>query len=271
MHRSDGTWCYVEAISNNQIENPAVGALVVNARDVSERRATEEELRRNVELLRRTDTERRSLLARVVHVQEEERRRLSGMIHDEPIQSLTAVGMRLQMLRGSVPEAEQPAVSNVENAVCEAIARLRDLMFELRPPILDRGGVVPAIRVYMDRLFGDADLHRTLEDRLEGDLDEDTRLLVYRIVQEALVNVKRHGQAEVLRVALDTKEGGVLVAVSDDGVGFDPDGLRDQAPMRVGVVGMRERAEMAGGWLTVESRPGRGSAVKFWLPGRTDR
>src|SRR5439155_7718736 len=95
---------------------------------------------------------------------------------------------------------------------------------------------------------------------------EETRLILYRIAQEALANVRKHAEAHRVSVTVEPSDGGYLVRIEDDGVGFDPASLEGSRPGHLGLTAMKERAEMSGGWCRVTSQPGRGTKVEFWMP-----
>ena len=226
--------------------------------DVTERRETEERLRRS-------DEQRRRLLSKLVASQEEERIRIAHDIHDDSIQVMTAVGMRLEVLRRRLHDPEDlRVVEQVAETVTSTIARLRNLLFELRPPALDREGLGAALRMYLTGSSPTAVWE--LDDRLSREPPPEVRAVLYRIAQEALANVRKHARASRVAVALRDEGEGALVEVRDDGVGFDPGEAEASRPGHLGVISMRERAELAGGWCRVESAPGRGTVVRAWLP-----
>ena len=247
---------------------------IVNARlysaaqqDLTQRVQAEEELRQSMALVQQADAERRQLLSRVVEAQEEERRRIAEDIHDDSVQVMAAVGMRLQVLRRRLDDAEQQKVlDQLEQTVSKSIARLRRLMFELRPAVLDREGLAAALHMYLDQTFTDPAPDYHIENDLEREPPTETRVILYRMAQEALTNVRKHARAHRVDVVLREQDGGFLVQVRDDGLGFDPPETGESAPDHLGVVSMRERAEMAGGWFEIHSAPGAGATVEFWLP-----
>ncbi len=233
-------------------------------RDISLRKQNQEKLRASYEALRRADEERGRLLARLVAGHEEERMRVADDIHDDSVQVLTAVSFRLAALRSHLPQDLESKVLQLEETVEQAIARMRHLMFELRPASLDRVGLAAALREYVERMSGDGQPLVAFVDHLEREPSPDMRILLYRLVQEALTNVRKHAGAWHVEVSTRREGEGVLVRVVDDGVGFDVQ-LR-QTPGHLGLISMRERAELVGGWFAVESAPGRGTTVAFWIP-----
>jgi signal transduction histidine kinase len=111
----------------------------------------------------------------------------------------------------------------------------------------------------------------SLENELDSEPGAYARVIAYRVVQEAVANVRKHARASLLHVRLRPREGGVLGSVEDDGDGFDVEAaLRHAPPGHLGLVAMRERVELAGGWLDLESG-GRGTRVTFWVPDLTAR
>jgi PAS domain S-box-containing protein len=240
------------------------GAIIVAA-DISDRRRAEITLRRTVEQLKQVDRERRALLSRLIRAQEEERRRIASDIHDDSIQSMFAVGVRLHTLRATLRDpALTEQVDRLQQAVQQTTDRLRHLLFELRPAALDEGGLAAALREYLDVMKTESGIEIELEAALDPNPASDTEAIAYRIAQEALTNVRKHAGAHRVACAVSSQDDGILTRVTDDGVGFDaPSG-----PVRghLGLVAMRERAEMAGGWLRLTSSAGKGTTVEFWIP-----
>ena len=213
------------------------------------------------------DLERqRALLAHLVNAGEEERGRIAEGIHDDSIQAITAAGMRLQILRRSLDDPEQiQLLDELEKTIHLSISRLRHLLFELRPPELDTEGLAAALELYLAERQKDGTTSHTLEDHLNVEPPLETRTILYRIVQELLANVRKHAQAKNATVVLDERDQGYGVRVSDDGVGFDPEEL-EPVPGHLGLTAMQERAVLAGGWLRIDSGPGKGTTVEVWIP-----
>lgn len=217
--------------------------------------------------LRRVDEERRRLLARLVFAQEEERRRVAADLHDDSIQVMAAVGMELGALRHHAPPEQATRLGELERTISDSTARLRRLMVELRPPGLDRDGLGVALRQTLERMETRDGISWRLDDRLTQEPASEIRVTVYRIVQEALANVRKHSRARRVEVRLEPRDGGVLARVRDDGAGFTVGEAVPAASEHIGLASMRERAELTGGWWRVDSAPSKGTTVEFWIPG----
>jgi signal transduction histidine kinase len=225
------------------------------------------ELRTAITHLEEVDAQRRRLLDHVVRVGEEERQRIAGDIHDDPVQKLVALKMRLELLGKAHPELE--GIPEACDSVLVAIRSLRHLLFDLRPPVLDEQGLGPALRSFLENAEGT--FRWVVEDDLVGQPSPQTRLILYRIAQEALTNARKHASAEHVRVRVSESDGGVALEIVDDGVGFQPHEGVVAAPGHMGLAAMRERAEMAGGRCELHSLPGQGTSLDVWMPASLDR
>jgi PAS domain S-box-containing protein len=257
-------------LSAHLVDGSSGPLLFAIGRDVTEWRATERELLQTVGALRRTDAERRRLLARLAQAQEEERNRIALELHDDPVQKLAAVGMRLEALGRSLEGSpHQEKAIDAAAAIHLTIQRMRRLMFELRPATLHRAGLVAATRELLDRVTEDGGFDVRLETHLTCEPRIEDRVLAFRILQEALTNVVRHAQASDVEVRLEERDDGLYIGVMDDGLGFDMDSAAEaEEGGHVGLTSMRERAEVGGGWWRVSSSPGAGTLVESWIPRR---
>jgi signal transduction histidine kinase len=205
-------------------------------------------------------------LSRIITVQEEQRRRIAGDIHDDSIQTVYAVKMRLHHLRAHLPAQQQIIVTELDQTLDVAAGRLRHLLFELRPAALDQDGLAAALRQYLDQMRSESGLHYQLDAHLASEPPAQTGVTVYRIAQEALTNVRKHAGASRLQLSLAEADGGILVRIQDNGQGFPVERAGRPEPGHLGLSAMRERAELVGGWLRLESQPGTGTCVEFWVP-----
>ncbi len=222
---------------------------------------------RDITARHQAEAQRQALLTRLVTVQEEERRQIANGIHDDSIQTMFAVKIRLHLLRAETRDQRHlDMLAQVDLTIDQAITRLRRLLFDLRPVALDQEGLAPAIRMYLDQMRADGGPDYEVEEDLEGELSQEARAIIYRIAQEALANVRKHAQATKVTVSLASQPGGILVHIQDDGRGFVLEEATRARPGHLGLAAMRERAETAGGWLQMESAPGAGAVVEYWVP-----
>jgi PAS domain S-box-containing protein len=168
--RSDGTEFPVE-LAITRVDLPGPPLFTGYLRDITQRKRAERELREMVETLRKTDEQRQQLLSRLVNAQEEERSRIAGDIHDDTIQVMTAVGIRLDLLRRATEDPKQlELLEQLDETVTLTVARLRNLLFELRPPALDREGLASALRTHLEQTQDEHGPTYTLENRLTRSL-----------------------------------------------------------------------------------------------------
>lgn len=247
-----------DAEGNQTIE----GAIV----DITEEKELNEELKATLSDLRRADLEKKRLLTHLVRAKEEERNRVASDIHDDSVQVMTAVAIDLERLARKVSDDDlRTTLERLENRVRDAVQRLRKMVFELRPPALDEEGVASALRLYLEEFSLDTGIDYELHNNLETEPLNPTRVVLFRIAQEALTNVRKHSNASRVLVTLGRRDGGVAMALSDDGDGFDVTSSQLNSPGHIGLAEMRERAEMGGGTFHIESGPGRGTKVDVWL------
>jgi two-component system, NarL family, sensor histidine kinase UhpB len=219
-------------------------------------------------MMRRLEAERRRAGSAALHAQEEERARIARDLHDEVNQSLTGLLLRLEAAREAAPPELESEIAETKALANQAMTELLSLARQLRPTALDDLGLAAAIGGQVEQL-GRGEMETGLE--VEGnfsDLGDDAQLVVYRVAQEALSNAARHSGAGRVEVRLRRAgDGGVALEVTDDGRGF----AFDDSERGLGIGGMRERALMVGGELTIESRPGAGTTVRLWVPGESAR
>ena len=234
--------------------------------DISAQKDAEDKLRWSLDVLRKTIQQRRELAQRLEHAQEEERRRIAADIHDDPIQVMSAVDLRLQTLARSGQVMAPRELMELHEIVGRSIDRLRSLLFELRPGALDREGLVVALRQYLEHTARETGWAVEVVDGLTGEPAPDLRATLYRMAQEAVTNARKHAAAGRVTVAVATVGDGVEVGVRDDGSGFDPSKVEEPRPGHIGLSTMIERAELVGGWCRITSAPGEGTLVECWLP-----
>jgi signal transduction histidine kinase len=198
----------------------------------------------------------------------EERNRLARELHDAMTQNLFSLSLTAEAAAGLVqsdPDRAQAEIDRMRTLARETQAELRSLVFELRPPDLEADGLVATVGKDLEVLGRAHGLKADLRVHGAPELAGAAEIDLYRIVQEALTNAVRHARAESIAVEVESRNGGVVISVRDDGVGFDPS-ARAIRERRLGLTSMRERAQALGGALTVESSPGAGTTVRVEVP-----
>jgi len=225
--------------------------------------------------LKQRDALRGQLLAQAIAAQEDERKRIARELHDQTGQALTSLLVWLRALEAEADDTAGLTISpdhlqELKAIVADTLDGVRTLALELRPSVLDDLGLVPALERYVRTCQGRHSLTIDFQTvGLEGvRLPPAVETGLYRIVQEALTNVVQHAEAGCASVLLGVRVGAVVAIVEDDGYGFEADRLMhgEMAEQWLGLSGMRERAELLGGRLTVESAPGAGTTVFVEVP-----
>ncbi|HKI37558.1 MAG TPA: response regulator [Gemmataceae bacterium] len=253
------------------------------AEDVrKERQLAGEMARRNEELalairyceetegrLRESEGRLRVLSRQLLKAQEAERRRLVCELHDEIGQLFGALKLELYNLQRIPPEQVPAQLAECVALVDRATQQVRQLSVDLRPPMLDEFGLVPAVRWYLERLGQRAGFSGQLAvaDGF-GRLGPELEITCFRIIQESLTNVIRYAGARTVGVELRRDGPELLLAVRDDGAGFDVGAAHERSLHRgsIGLLGMQERAQLVGGQLEVESAVGRGTTIRARFP-----
>lgn len=213
-----------------------------------------------------------ALSERVINVQEEERKRIALSLHDDTGQSLSSLIISLERLENRLPSDENVLVSRLASArklASTTLEELRKIVFGLRPTILDDLGLAPAIRWYARSNLEPAGIQVSLEAP-EGPLllSPDLATALFRIAQEAINNIQRHSSAQTASIQLDLDGEQVCLVVEDDGQGFDPECTAENALIlkHLGLLGIQERAQLAGGEAIIDSRIGRGTRLSVRIP-----
>jgi signal transduction histidine kinase len=247
--------------------------------DVTARKQAEEKLRqlygeleRRVEertrALRESEAAQHAVTRQLLTVQETERRHLARELHDEVMQTLTALQINLDLLAQGQPAASDTLKASMA-LVDDLVDQVRTLSLDLRPTVLDELGLAAALKWYCQRqvprlgleayYVGDPNLSRP---------HPAIETTCFRVVQEAVTNVARHADTDVVWVDLRRGDEALHLVVRDQGVGFDVETTRRRAGRDVGIGlrGMEERLRLIGGRLEIQSAPGRGTSVHVWAP-----
>ena len=222
-----------------------------------------ERLQESEDSLRAAQERYRALSRRLLEQQEQERSALSRELHDQLGQSLFAVSLNLEAIQSELSPASRTSVPESIRVIRQMIQQVQTLAFELRPSSLDEVGLVGALRFLAARHEERTGVHATFTATPpDARAPVEIETACFRIAQEALTNVARHARAQHVEITLTAQDNAIEVAVRDDGVGFDVARLRTGP----GLVGMSERAELAGGRLDIESSPGAGTTLRARFP-----
>lgn len=211
----------------------------------------------------------RQLLEKVISTQEEERRRIARELHDSTSQSLTSLLVGLRMLEANCTDPDQQQLSDLRNVAAQTLDEVHNLAMQLRPRALDDLGLSAAL----ERLtFEWQARHKVPVDLAvllgESRFPAGVETALYRIIQETLTNVVRHAQARSVSILVERRNNIAIAVIEDDGQGFEIGDATGE--YHLGLLGMRERAELLGGRLTIESSPGQGTSVFVELPLQTE-
>jgi signal transduction histidine kinase len=224
----------------------------------------QEELRKTVVRLTKVDSARQLLLKNMTTVVEKERKRFVSELHDDALQKLTAAELLIARLG---PDAAFDAArrARLKDLLEGTDTALRRLVFEVRPPALESpDGLAQSIRDRVAMLAGSGTTAQ-LALELPREMAVELSAMVFRQVAEAVTNVERHSGAKTVQIAVSLRDGGVLGVIEDDGRGFVV-AERSNLPGHLGLLALRERALMAGGRYKIESAPGKGTRIEFWIP-----
>lgn len=241
-------------------------AAVLTIRVVAESKSAQFVLSRGLETLIWEGQDRQALLRHLIWAREDERARIAADIHDDAIQVISAASLRAQQLGLQLRDpVSRQILGKLQETLNLSLDRLRQLIFDLRPPDLEGGRLAAALRAYLEEMRSDSGIAYKLADKMTAQAPDPVALLIYRNIREALTNVRKHAHARTVSVELLGIEDGCLGRVVDDGVGYDPAEV-EARPGHLGLVLIKERAELAGGWCRIESCPGAGTTVEFWVP-----
>lgn len=246
--------------------------------EILQRQAVEESLRTSeqtssdlLEKSRRMQSELRELSRQLLTAQEEERMKISRELHDVIAQTLTGINVRLGNLSAEASASSrqlQKKISSTQRLVEKSVDIVHRFACELRPTALDDLGLIPALKSFMKGFIADTGVRVSLT--VFSGVEESSsaiRTTLYRVAQEALNNVARHAHASRAEVSIRSAGGIICMEITDNGSGFDVDGTSGgKKPARLGLLGMRERVEMVGGTLRMDSVPGSATTVRVEIP-----
>ncbi len=235
------------------------------ARDVTDRKLAED-------ALRQSERELRFLSSRLLGAQEEERKRVAGELHDSLGSSLTAIKISLENARWRMAgnESNPSILENSISLTRLAIEEVRRIIMDLRPSMLDDLGLIPAVEWFCRQfksVYSHIRISRTLKVE-EKKVPDELKTVIFRVVQEALHNVAKHSKANFVRISLTSGKHGLRLAIVDKGEGFDVGAAfsTDSYGKGLGLTSMKERTEFSGGFFSIDSEVGKGTAIRAHWP-----
>jgi len=224
------------------------------------------------EELQRKEEMRGELLHLVISTQEEERRRIARGLHDEISQALTSLAVNLEAVADALPldtDEVKARLKKIQSIALGTLDEIHKVIWELRPTLLDDLGLIAAVESYAETHLATAGIKAHFETAgSERRMSTMVETAIFRIIQEAVTNIVRHASAESASISIEFEEASITVHIEDDGQGFDPDeAMRATKEGRgLGLLSMKERAELLGGSLNIKSKPGQGTQIDFEIP-----
>ena len=213
----------------------------------------------------------RQYVADITNSQEEERKRIARDLHDDTVQTLIAIGQRIELIKGFAdnPTEVRSRLSDLRTMVTTAITSVRQFSRDLRPLTLEDLGLAAAMQYLVNQLEQNDGIEVTLEIQGEvADIPNDMEIAIYRILQEALNNVRKHAHATKVSVLARFTPRQIRLSVRDNGRGFDvPDDITDfTSSGNFGLMGLQERAQLFGGSIKIKSYPNQGTIMEMTIP-----
>ena len=281
LYQEDGRpviQCNIRDITLRKLAEEMSSRNVKLKKEIVHRQLVEKDLREHRKeqsrLLRQSRSQQkhlRDLSHRILIVQEDERKRISRELHDVIAQTLVGINVNLELLdqeKSASPEMFRRQISKTQMLVERAVKIVHDFARELRPAMLDDLGLIPALQMYMKQFMAETGIRGSL--KVFAKIDQAgimVRTALYRIAQEALTNVARHSKASRVVVSIELREDVIFMTIKDNGQGFNVSGKSgSRKRRRLGLIGMRERAEMIGGTFEVDSAPGSPTTVRVGIP-----
>ncbi len=219
--------------------------------------------------LRDRDERRAELLRKFIKAQEEERKRIARELHDETCQTVSTLSVAADAALARPPVPDRARLLEMKALADRALAEVHRVIYDLRPSVLDDLGLAAAVRWYAERSLPPVGISFRCEiEGLDERLPVEIETAVFRVVQEALTNVVRHARAETVLIQMAREGAQLAIEVEDDGRGFDPASVAtpESSGRGLGLLGIRERVELLGGHVTIDSAPGKGTRLAVTVP-----
>lgn len=267
VHKAKDRKLFTVEINSHLFEYEGKQTILSITRDITERKLSEEKLKRTSNVLR-------NLASHLQSIREEERSMIAREIHDDLGQTLTVLKINISLLSNKLRKDQNQLKQKIENAtklIDDAVERVQRITAKLRPGILDELGIIPAVE-WQAQEFQNLTGIKCMLSLPENEiiLDAEKSTAVFRIFQEALTNVLRHSSASWISAVLKVSENILILEINDNGIGISAEKIRD--PHSLGIIGMKERALILGGEVTIEGIPNKGTRLRVEIPlGKPDK
>ena len=264
--RRNGEDYWFNIVLTLQTENNNIKSVLCVFRDITKRKLMEIQLKDLINTLKDQQKSLSRLSKELIRVQEDERKRISRDLHDVIGQRLTAISLNLEAVKSGIfTDSELNAkIFDSSNLVKDTIRDIQDFSFSLRPTILDDLGLIPAMQIYAKRYSERTDITVDIKDEkfIEG-IEDDTKIVLYRIFQEGLTNIVRHAKAKNVYIFFNTEEKNIKMYIVDDGIGIDIQKNRNKG---LGLLSISERLAMIGGSLDFSKSEKKGTKLIVTAP-----
>ncbi|MFH1851828.1 MAG: PAS domain-containing sensor histidine kinase [Candidatus Neomarinimicrobiota bacterium] len=263
-------WFETSLVPQYDIHGSRVSVLGIS-RDITVQKQTKVQLEALVATLKSQQDTLKQLSGEVIRAQEKERKRISRELHDEIGQAMTAISFNLQIIQqisGKHGPALWQQVRDCQKLVQDTAQNIHRFSFELRPSLLDDMGLLPAIKAHARRYSERTGIEVTIQnDEAIENTAPEIKTVLYRVFQEGLNNIAKHARADRVTVILRLTDGAIDLKINDNGTGFETTAAAGRTVGRgLGLTGIRERAKLVGGEVTIESVPGTGTSLALHIP-----
>jgi signal transduction histidine kinase len=219
------------------------------------------------EQLRQREEDLARLYEKVVAAQEDERKRIARELHDDTSQSLAVLVMAIDSAMATLKAGKVPRLDEARALAVRTIEEIHRMILDLRPSVLDDLGLQSAIRWYAERHLAPRGISARCEfEARDRRWPAAFETAVFRVCQEAMSNIARHSEAESVLIQVAEADGMLRIEIEDDGKGFDPQHAGSPDRRHFGLMGIRERVEILGGKVRIDSAPGQGTRLQFEVP-----
>ncbi len=205
----------------------------------------------------------------LIKAQEEERKKIARELHDEIGQALTAIKINLEILRKKLDPNLLSYIEDSINLIDKTIDQVRNLSLNLRPSLLDDLGLSPSLKWYIEKGKNRSNLNiEYIFDFDQEKINKDLAIVIFRIIQESIINIIKHAQAKNVFLEVKEEEKNIIINIKDDGIGFDAENIWEKVKegRALGILGIKERVELFNGKMELKSKRGEGTEIRVVLP-----